>query len=127
MNTEKDNYLEEQEIGKQYDSNEDSSLNPKELLLISDGKKRKNKYIYCILSIIFFILGYLICYLLNVKEQPKIEKSEIEKSEIENPKIENPKIEQTKIEKDLPNNITIDLEPHNEKINEKLLKEIEYK
>ena len=125
MNTEKDNYLEEQEIGKQDDSNEDSSLNPKELLLISDGKKRKNKYIYCILSIIFFILGYLICYLLNVKEQPKIEKSEIEKSEIENPKIENPKIEQTKIEKDLPNNITIDLEPHNEKINEKLLKEIQ--
>ena len=119
MNTEKDNYLEEQEIGKQYDSNEDSSLNPKELLLISDGKKRKNKYIYCILSIIFFILGYLICYLLNVKEQPKIEKSEIEKSEIENPKIE-----QSKIEKDLPNNIAIDLEPHNEKINEKLLKEI---
>ena len=132
MNNEKDINLDEPNINNQDDSNEYSSLNPKELLLTNDGKNRKDKYIYCILGIIFFALGYLSCYLLNLKDQSKIEQpvSEQLQPHIEQPKTDQPKKEQSTseeliIKQDLQNNKTIDLKPSNETIYEKLLKEIQ--
>ena len=77
MNNQKDKYLEVSNTDKSDDQNEDFSLNPKEFLLLNDENKWRTKYFYCISAIIFFFLGYLICYLFQRKAPQKVVNNKI--------------------------------------------------
>lgn len=76
MKVKKEKYSELSKGEKNYDEenyiNDDSMLNPKEFLIKNDGQKRITKYVYCFALVVFFILGYLLCYIFHFPSKKKI-------------------------------------------------------